>query len=287
MIEVDSPSLRVLAASLRALAAGSVLALGAGAGPGVAACTGESSAPAPAATAPQGTDEPERLQAKVVASHPHDEGSYTQGLLWWNGRVYESRGRHGESGVHSYLLESGERIDDHPIERELFGEGLALVGDELVQITWQAGVAIVYDASLQELRRMRFRGEGWGLTYDGESLILSDGTHVLSFLDPETLRVRRRVQVRLRGVPRDRLNELEWVDGAVWANVYETDELVRIDPETGRVTALVDASGLLDRSTTRRAEVLNGIAHMPERGTFLLAGKYWPRSFEVVFEPAG
>jgi glutaminyl-peptide cyclotransferase len=132
---------------------------------------------------------------------------------------------------------------------------------------------------------LRFRGEGWGLTYDGESLILSDGTHVLRFLDPRDLSVRRRQAVRLHGTPRDRLNELEWVDGVLWANVYETDDIVRIDPASGAVTAVVDASGLLDRTQAPRAEVLNGIAHLGSRGTFLLTGKYWPQSFEVVFEP--
>jgi len=252
----------------------------------LAACVGETAAGAPAA-APTISPGPERLRARVVAVHPHEQRSYTQGLQWWKGRMYESRGRYGESGVHSYDLETGEVIDDHELERDLFGEGLTAVGDELVQITWQAGVAIVYDESLNELRRMRFRGEGWGLAYDGESLILSDGTHVLSFLDPHTLEVRRRLEVRQGTASRDRLNELEWVDGALWANVYQSDELVRIDPETGRVTAVVEAEGLLDRSAAPGAEVLNGIAYLPERETFLLAGKYWPQSFEVVFEPAG
>jgi glutaminyl-peptide cyclotransferase len=254
-------------------------------GPSLPACSGESSATA-SSSAPARRTEPDHLRARVVAVHPHDEGSYTQGLQWWRGRIYESRGRHGESGVRCYELESGEVIADHELEPELFGEGLTVVGEEVFQITWQAGVAIVYDESLRELRRMRFRGEGWGLAYDGESLILSDGTHVLSFLDPQTLRVRRRIEVRQAGVPRARLNELEWVDGDLWANVYESDELVRIDPGTGVVTAVVAADGLLDRSQAVRAEVLNGIAHLPERGTFLLAGKYWPHSYEVVFEPA-
>ncbi|HVS16905.1 MAG TPA: glutaminyl-peptide cyclotransferase [Thermoanaerobaculia bacterium] len=255
----------------------------------LAACGGETSAAANrrAVESPRGDrSEVEILRTRVLAVHPHDPRSYTQGLLWWNGRVYESRGRHGESGVFAYRLETGERLAEHALETELFGEGLARVGDELVQVTWQAGLAIVYDETLVELRRQRFRGEGWGLTFDGESLILSDGTHVLSFLDPRDLRVRRRLPVRLRGIPRDRLNELEWVDGAVWANVYETDEIVRVDPQTGDVTAVVDASGLLDRTQAPRAEVLNGIAHLGDRGSFLLTGKYWPSSFEVVFEPA-
>jgi glutaminyl-peptide cyclotransferase len=284
---MSSPACRRISGSARPLALGALLLAGSAAS--IAACGGETSAAANrAATASPDGDRAavERLRPRVVAVHPHDERSYTQGLLWWDGRVFESRGRHGESGVFAYRLESGERLAGNDLEGSLFGEGLARVGEELVQVTWQAGVAIVYDRDLRELRRLRFRGEGWGLTYDGESLILSDGTHVLTFLDPGDLSVRRKLAVRLRGAPRDRLNELEWVDGAVWANVYQTDEIVRIDPATGEVTAVVDASGLLDRSQSRRAEVLNGIAHLDERGSFLLTGKYWPSSFEVVFEPA-
>ncbi|HUP22125.1 MAG TPA: glutaminyl-peptide cyclotransferase [Thermoanaerobaculia bacterium] len=234
--------------------------------------------PAPAVT-------PERLRARVVAEYPHDPRSYTQGLLWHEGVVYESRGRYGQSGVRRYRLD-GEVLTDVEIPDEYFGEGLAMVGERLYQLTWQEGVVFVYEAeSLEQLERLAFRGEGWGLAFDGESLIVSDGTHVLTFLDPATLTSRRRLVVRQQGAVRDALNELEYVDGAIWANVYQIDEIVRIDPESGAVTAVVDASGLLDGAEVPRAEVLNGIAWRPDNGTFLLTGKYWPKMFEVVLEP--
>jgi glutaminyl-peptide cyclotransferase len=237
----------------------------------------------PASRAPAVT--PERLRAKVVAEYPHDPRSYTQGLLWHEGVIYESRGRYGQSGVRRYRLD-GEILTDAEIPDEYFGEGLTLVGERLYQLTWQEGVVFVYEAeSLERLEQRAFRGEGWGLAFDGESLIVSDGTHVLTFVDPATLTSRRRLVVRQQGAVRDALNELEYVEGAIWANVYQTDEIVRIDPESGAVTAVVDASGLLDRVAAPRAEVLNGIAWRPETGTFLLTGKYWPKMFEVVLEP--
>ena len=230
---------------------------------------------------------PERLVVRVVGEHPHDSGSYTQGLLWHEGAVYESRGRHGESGVRRYRLD-GTVEADVELEDAYFGEGLALVGRQLYQLTWQEGTVFVYDAGdLRRLERRAYRGEGWGLAFDGESLIASDGTHVLVFLDPATLEIRRRLVVRQQGSLRDSLNELEYVDGAIWANVYQTDDIVRIDPATGAVTAVVDAAGLLDpRDAGERAGVLNGIAWRADTGTFLLTGKYWPKIFEVAFEPA-
>ena len=230
---------------------------------------------------------PQRLVVRVVGEHPHDPGSYTQGLLWHEGSVFESRGRHGESGVRRYRLD-GTVEADVELEDAYFGEGLALVGQQLYQLTWQEGTLFVYDASdLRRVERLPYRGEGWGLAFDGESLIASDGTHVLVFLDPATLEIRRRLVVRQQGSLRDSLNELEYVDGAIWANVYQTDDIVRIDPATGAVTAVVDAAGLLSaQEADERAEVLNGIAWRADTGTFLVTGKYWPKMFEVSFEPS-
>jgi glutaminyl-peptide cyclotransferase len=229
---------------------------------------------------------PERLVVRVLAEHPHDPGSYTQGLLWHDGVVYESRGRNGQSGVRRYRLDGTVEADIR-LEDAYFGEGLALVGERLFQLTWQDGALFVYDAAdLERIEQRSFRGEGWGLAFDGESLITSDGSHVLTYLDPATLAVRRRLVVRQQGAVRDSLNELEYAGGAIWANVYQTDEIVRIDPATGVVTAVVDAAGLLDPLDAGGAEVLNGIAWRADTGTFLLTGKYWPKMFEVTFEPA-
>ena len=231
--------------------------------------------------------EPERLRVRVVADYPHDPGSYTQGLIWHDGTVFESSGGYGRSSVRSYELGQATPSSLIELEGRLFAEGLALVGDELHQLTWKDGQLFVYGIEpLEERDRRRYVGEGWGLAFDGSSVVSSDGTHVLRFRDPRDYRVLRRLEVLRRGLPQDRLNELEYVDGQLYANVYQTDEIVRIDPETGAVNAVIDASGLLTAEEARRAEVLNGIAYRPDTGTFLLTGKNWPKLFEVELVPA-
>jgi glutaminyl-peptide cyclotransferase len=229
-----------------------------------------------------------RLQVKVLAEYPHDPEAYTQGLLWHQGWLYESTGRYGQSSVRRYRPGDQEISERTPLDAALFGEGLALVDRTLVQITWKDGVAFWYAADgLERLREHRYAGEGWGLTYDGTTLWMSDGSHVLTRRDPETLEVKERLMVRRHGAPLDRLNELEWVAGWLYANVYQTDEIVRIDPVSGEVVATIDASRLLQPDEAAAAEVLNGIAHRPDTNTYFLTGKLWPKIFEVTFEPAG
>lgn len=232
--------------------------------------------------------EPERLGVRVVAEYPHDPDSFTQGLLVHDGSVYESTGRYGHSRVLRIEPESGRVLAQRELPARLFGEGLALAGDRLVQITWLEGVALLWEpGTLEPLGELSYRGEGWGLASDGERLILSDGGSALSFRDPETLEETGRVDVTLEGAPLSRLNELEWVDGALWANVWGSSSVVRIDPASGEVTAVADLSSLLGRLPAEEAaeiDVLNGIAWWPERESFLVTGKLWPRMFEVVFE---
>jgi glutamine cyclotransferase len=227
-----------------------------------------------------------RLRLEVVAAYPHDPEAYTQGLLWFDGSLYESTGLYGASSVRKIDLESGTLAIFRPLPPDYFGEGLARVGERLVQLTWQQGLALLFSLDdLEELGERSYVGEGWGLCFDGRHLIMSDGTQVLSFHDPETFAVVRRLEVTRGGTPLDRLNELEWVDGSVYANVYQTEEIVRIDPHSGAVVEVIDASGLLSPRERRGAEVLNGIAYRPDSGTFLLTGKRWPRVFEVRFVP--
>ncbi len=228
---------------------------------------------------------PQRLQLEVIAQYPHDPEAYTQGLLWFDGRVYESTGQYGRSRVRRWDLESGRVEVDRALPDDLFGEGLARVEDRLVQITWKAGRAFLWSLdALEPLGELSFRGEGWGLESVGDRLVLSDSTHVLRFLDPATLEQESRLAVRRGGFPADSLNELEFDGTHLWANVYQSDDILRIDPATGVVTGVVDASGLLSPEERRRAEVLNGIAWRPETGTFLITGKHWPRVFEVTIE---
>ena len=224
----------------------------------------------------------ERLRVEVIKRYPHQKDAFTQGLLWHDGRIYESTGGKGESSLREVELATGEvvrRLDSDP---KVFAEGLALVGDLLYQITWRDGRAFVLRrADFEPVREHTYGGEGWGLCHDGELLVMSDGSDQLVFRDPDSFAIRHAVRVTLEGAPVTRLNELECVDGAVWANIWREERIVRIDPRDGRVTAVVDASGLLTAAERRGTDVLNGIAWMPETGHFLLTGKRWPWLFEV------
>ncbi len=224
------------------------------------------------------------LRVDVVREFPHDRSAYTQGLIWWDGRLYESTGRYGESTLRQINPQTGAVERHVPISGNLFGEGLAKVGDHLVMLTWQAQRALVFNLeTFDVVRSYRYAGEGWGLCHDGTRLVMSDGSDTLTFRDPDTFDAVGTRQVTLRGRPQRALNELECVDGAVYANVYQDEYLVRIDPATGRVTHQIDAAGLLSRDEARGTDVLNGIAHDPNTDSFYLTGKWWPKMFEVRF----
>lgn len=229
----------------------------------------------------------EELRVEVIRRYAHDTDSFTQGLLWHEGMLYESTGRYGHSELLRVALETGASDRERSVDRRLFAEGLARVGDRLYQLTWRAGQAHVWTLDAFEHRRtFEYDGEGWGLCHDGEHLVMSDGSDRLAFRDPENFQVDHVVRVRDADGPVADLNELECVDGAIWANVWQTDRIVRIDPRTGRVTASVDASGLLDATERWEADVLNGIAWIPEREHFLITGKLWPWLYEVELVPA-
>ena len=226
----------------------------------------------------------ERLRVEVRRSLPHDPASFTQGLVIAGGELYESRGQYGESSLRRLDRRTGEVLAERPLAPELFGEGLAAVGDGLVQLTWREGVAIVWDrVSLAETGRFAYSGEGWGLCGDGRRLYQSDGSSTLTERDAAGFGVRRRIRVSLEGRPLDRLNELECAEGWIYANVWQSDSIVRIDAPSGEVRAVIDASGLLPDRATSGASVLNGIAYREETATFLVTGKNWPKLFEVTF----
>jgi len=247
------------------------------------------SAPAPTGTGAQtraagatGQRTP-ALTYRIVRSHPHDPAAFTQGLHLVDGQLYEGTGLHGESTLRRVELRSGRVLQRIDIEPQYFGEGIAVVGDRIVQLTWRSGVGFVYDRTTFERQRtFTYTGEGWGLTYDGRRLIMSDGTDSLRFWDPETLAETGRVRVRDGDLPVSQLNELEYVDGVVYANVWPTDRVARIDPDTGQVTGWLDFSGLLTPSERARGvDVLNGLAYDPATGHLLVTGKLWPWIFEV------
>lgn len=228
------------------------------------------------------------LPVEVLDSQPHDPAAYTQGLLWYEGHLYESTGQYGESSVRRVDPESGEVLSSRSLSADLFGEGLARVEDRLIQLTWNEGTALVWDReTLREVNRLSYEGPGWGLCYNGQHLVMSNGTSLLTFRDPETFAIERQVEVVLRDGAVGRLNELECVEDWVYANVYTTDWIVKIEPLSGRVASLIDASGLLSPEERVGTDVLNGIAYDPEEQVFYLTGKLWPRLFIVRFHGDG
>ena len=224
------------------------------------------------------------LRVDVLRELSHERDAYTQGLVWWKDQLFESTGRYGESTLRRLDPQTGLVEQRIGVPDQYFGEGLALVDRRLIMLTWTSGRAFTYDRDSFELgETFSYQDEGWGLCYDGDRLVMSDGSDMLTFRDPDTFEQIGEQQVRLRGQPLRRLNELECVDGVVYANIWEEDFLVRIDPETGRVTDYIDATDLLRGEDRLGAEVLNGIAYDPTAETFYITGKWWPKMFEVRF----
>lgn len=228
----------------------------------------------------------ERLRVEVIESFPHARDAFTQGLVYEEGVLYESTGLYGESTVRRVDLETGmveKRVD---LAAEYFGEGLARVDDRLIQITWREGTAFVYDReTFEEIERFSYEGEGWGLDFDGQRLLMTNGSAEIQYRDAATFELLGSVTARLNGRPLARLNEIEYVKGDLYANVFMTEQLVRIDPLSGEVEAVIDARGLLTAEEREGADVLNGIAYDEDSGTFLITGKKWPRMFRVRFVP--
>ncbi|WP_211116272.1 glutaminyl-peptide cyclotransferase [Glycomyces buryatensis] len=229
----------------------------------------------------------EQLGVTVLDTFDHDPDSFTQGLELRDGVFYESAGLYGESDVRLVEPGTGEVIETVALPEDEFAEGLTLTEDSLWQITWKEGVAYQRDlTTLEVVETASYEGEGWGICSDGTQLVMSDGSSTLTFRDPETFEETGTARVTLDGEPLDQINELECVDGQVWANVWQTDQIVRIDPATGEVGAVVDAAGLLTEDEAATADVLNGIAAAEEEGTFYITGKRWPKLFLVSFDPA-
>jgi glutamine cyclotransferase len=224
-----------------------------------------------------------QVSYEVVNSSAHDSTSFTQGLLWHDGGFYESTGQYGQSKLRRLEFPSGRALKEISLTPELFGEGLALVDGRLIQLTWKSHRGFVYDLNtFRLLQEFSYDTEGWGLTYDGKNLILSDGSSDLFYLDPQTFKPVRKLAVRMNGQPIRELNELEFIDGEIWANVWQTDFILRIEPSTGKVTSFLDLKGVLAPSDkTGGEDVLNGIAYDAEHKRIFVTGKLWPRIFEI------
>ncbi len=227
----------------------------------------------------------------VVHAYPHDRLAFTEGLFYWKGDLYESTGLACCSSVRRVKIETGEILQRIDLPREYFGEGIVNWKDKLIQLTYTTQVGFIYDfATLAKKGEFHYQGEGWALTTDGKRIIMSDGTPQLRFLDPETLAEQGRLTVTDRGQPVTNLNELEWIKGEIYANIWQQDRIARIDPVSGKVVGWIDMTGLLvgdDR--TPGAEVLNGIAYDAQHDRLFVTGKYWPKLFEIkiVPKPAG
>jgi glutamine cyclotransferase len=220
---------------------------------------------------------------EVVNAWPHDPGAFTQGLVYLDGSLLESTGLNGHSSLRRVELQTGKVLQQVEVPAAYFAEGLALLGDKLFQLTWQNHKGFVYDLTTFRLEKeFAYQGEGWGLTTDGHSLILSDGTDQIRFLDPVTFEVKRTISVVLVDHPVVELNELEYIKGEIFANVWGANYVVRIDPATGRVTGLVDFTGLLaPQDHNANTDVLNGIAYDAAADRLFVTGKRWPKLFEV------
>ncbi len=219
---------------------------------------------------------------EVVNNFPHDPSAFLQGLVWHNG-FFESTGQFGRSSLRRVEYPTGKVLQRVNLDEQYFGEGLAMVDNRLIQLTWQSRRGFVYDRdSFKQLREFEYDTEGWGLTYDGKSLILSDGTDVLTFIDPDSFKPSRKLSVKFNGKALRELNELEYIDGEIWANVWHSDRIVRIDPASGQVKSYLNLAGILPQSEKSDPEaVLNGIAYDAKGKRIFVSGKLWPRIFEI------
>ena len=251
--------------------------------PAVLAQTAAPAAPVAQAVAPATQPaRPPRYGYEIVATYPHDPAAFTQGLEFHDGILLESTGRH-PSSVRRVRLEDGVVLQKRDLDMQFFGEGLTAIGDRILTLTWQGGHGFVWDIDdLEPAGTFSYSGEGWGLTHDETRVILSDGSPSLRFLDPNTLQQTGSVPVTYMGRPLERLNELEFIEGEVWANVWQTNYIVRIDPATGAVTGVIDLTGILPDPVDNPADdVLNGIAWDAENRRLFVTGKNWPKLFEI------
>jgi len=219
---------------------------------------------------------------RVVKAYPHDRTAFTQGLFFMDGQLWEGTGLEGRSSIRRVELVTGKVLQNHAIDTKYFGEGLAPFGDQLFELTWKNGLMLVYDKTTMALQKaFRYNGEGWGLTTDGKQLIMSDGTSALRFLDPVTMNIDHTVRVTDGGIELSQLNELEYIKGEIWANVWQTEGIARIDPKTGKVNSWVSLKGLLSPLERQGTDVLNGIAYDAKGDRIFVTGKLWPKLFEI------
>ncbi len=224
---------------------------------------------------------------KIVNTYPHDTNSFTQGLIFDKGVLYESTGLIGRSAVKIVDLKTGKTLKSHELPDNYFGEGITIIENKIIQLTWRSKTGFVYDKkTLKLIKKFSYQTQGWGITYDGKYLIISDGSAVLYFMDPNTFKVVGTLEVYGDSGKVSKLNELEYINGEIYANIWGIEKIARINSKTGRVTAWIDLSGLLsDQDKKNRVDVLNGIAFNSDKGRLFVTGKLWPKMFEIELVP--
>jgi len=220
---------------------------------------------------------------KVVNTYPHDRSAFTEGLVFEDGVLYEGTGLRGYSNLRRVKLETGEILQIRELSSQFFGEGVTLYGNKIIQLTWQSHIGFVYDKySFKLLQEFNYPDEGWGIAHDGKHLIMSDGTATLHFLDPETFEEISQIEVSANNTPVTRINELEYIQGEIYANIWQTEHIARIDPLTGQVIGWIDLKGILSpEDDSETVDVLNGIAYDLKNSRLFVTGKFWPKLFEI------
>ena len=220
---------------------------------------------------------------KVVNTYPHDQSAFTEGLVFEDGVLYEGTGLHEYSTLRRVELETGEILQSCELPSQFFGEGVTLYGNKIIQLTWQSHIGFVYDKyTFKLLKKFNYPDEGWGITHNGKHLIVSDGTETLHFLDPETFKEISKIEVSANNIPVTRINELEYIQGEIYANIWQTERIARIYPLTGHVTGWIDLKGILSpEDNSETVDVLNGIAYDAENDRLFVNGKFWPKLFEI------
>jgi glutamine cyclotransferase len=240
-----------------------------------------------AGNAAANTAAPVKYGYEIVHIYPHDPGAFTQGLVFIDGKLYEGTGQEGRSSLREVELQTGHVLKKVDVPEPYFGEGIALLNNKVYQLTWQHQVGFIYNAdNFEQVGKFNYTGEGWGLTTDGHSLILSDGSNRIRFLDPDSFQVTKTIAVVDGNLPVNELNELEYINGEIYANIWHDNRIVTIDPQTGRITGWIDLNGLLPPGDVQDDEaVLNGIAYDQAGNRLFVTGKLWPRLFEIKLKP--